>query len=193
MNRLESALADAARDLDALGARWAVVGGLAVSARAEPRLTRDVDIAVSVTDDSDAERLIADLGARGYVPVTLVEQTATSRLATVRLRRRGSPILVDLLFSSSGIEPELVADAERIAVTDTLALPVARRPHLIALKVLSRNDRDRPQDLDDLRALLAGASEVDIEQARAALALIESRGFHRGRALVDAFNALLPP
>jgi hypothetical protein len=39
MSRLEDALAQAARDLDALGARWAVIGGLAVSARAEPRLT----------------------------------------------------------------------------------------------------------------------------------------------------------
>lgn len=47
LTRLERALAAVPPVLDALGARYAVVGGLAVSARAEPRLTRDVDLAVA--------------------------------------------------------------------------------------------------------------------------------------------------
>ena len=37
--------------------RLALVGGLAVSARAEPRFTRDVDLAVAVVSDDEAERL----------------------------------------------------------------------------------------------------------------------------------------
>jgi len=51
MNLLEAALRHIVSDLDALGVRWAIVGGLAVSARAEPRTTRDVDVAVAVTCD----------------------------------------------------------------------------------------------------------------------------------------------
>jgi len=75
----------AAADLDALGRRWALVGGFAVSARTEPRFTRDADLAVLVTDDRDAEALVLALQDRGYRVLSAVEQEATGRLATVRL------------------------------------------------------------------------------------------------------------
>ncbi len=35
---------------------FALVGGLAVSARTEPRFTRDADLAVALTSDAEAER-----------------------------------------------------------------------------------------------------------------------------------------
>ena len=47
-NPVTEAAARAASDLGALGARFALVGGLAVSAWGEPRYTRDVDLAVGV-------------------------------------------------------------------------------------------------------------------------------------------------
>lgn len=65
MSRLSESLARISADLDDLGVRWAVVGGLAVSVRAEPRLTRDVDLAISVSGDRDAVRIVRDLRARG--------------------------------------------------------------------------------------------------------------------------------
>jgi hypothetical protein len=124
VSALRSSLLCIATDLDGLGARWAVVGGLAVSARAEPRLTRDVDCAVSVPDDRTAERLVADLRARGYEVTALVE-TAVARIATARLRPPEGAAIADLLFASSGIENEIVARAERIldvAVRDPVRL-----------------------------------------------------------------------
>ena len=48
MQSVDAVLAQAAVDLDAIGARWAVIGGLAVAFRAEPRFTKDVDLAVAV-------------------------------------------------------------------------------------------------------------------------------------------------
>ena len=72
-----------------------------------------------------------------------------------------------------------------------LTIPVARTGHLIALKVLSRDDVDRPQDLVDLRALLRSASPPDLAQAREGIALIVARGYHRGRDLVSAFATLV--
>ena len=48
MSRIESALRSMVAALEARQVRFALVGGLAVSARAEPRFTRDVDIAVEV-------------------------------------------------------------------------------------------------------------------------------------------------
>jgi hypothetical protein len=50
-------------------------------------------------------------------------------------------------------------------------------------KVLSRDDRRRPQDVADLRALLRVATPKDVSTARSAVALIQQRGFHRNRSL----------
>lgn len=116
---LESVLATVAADLDALGVSWAVVGGLAVSARAEPRLTRDVDIAVAVRDDAQAELLTRALMNLGYQVLAHLELTATSRLATVRFLPPSSDpnrVVVDLLFASSGIEPEIATSSPRSAI-----------------------------------------------------------------------------
>lgn len=82
MNALERALRRSVRDLEAVGSQFALVGGLAVSTRAEPRLTRDADLAVSVEDDREAGATIARLRARGYEVRALVEQEAVGRLAT---------------------------------------------------------------------------------------------------------------
>ena len=185
MTRLLAALLRATRDLRDLGQRWALVGGLAVSARAEPRTTRDVDLVVAVSGDPQAEKLVRDLRARGYTLVEHLEQDATGRLATVRFIAPGEDeegVLVDLLFASSGVEPEIVARAEEIEIAAGISLPIATTGHLIALKLLARDDRNRPQDFDDLRALLEEASPEDVGQAREALQLVIERGYDRGRA-----------
>lgn len=191
--RLQELLARAARDLDDVGVSWALVGGMAASARAEPRTTRDIDVAVAADDDAAAEQVIFALQHRGYALRTLLENTRTRRLATARLRiPDGVPlVMLDVLFASSGIEPEIVAAATSLAIVPGLALPVAAIGHLIAMKVLARDDRDRPQDYDDLRALIAAATTQDLEAARAAVRLIEARGFDRGRPLHDALERLI--
>ena len=115
MTRLESALRELAGELSRLQRGIALVGGLAVSARTEPRLTRDVDLAVAVVDDADAETLIRQLAAAGYSAVAVVEQETVKRLASVRLATAAegsSGIVADVLFASSGIEPEVVAGAD---------------------------------------------------------------------------------
>lgn len=163
MSRLFDVLGNAAADLAALRVRYALVGGLAVSCHVEPRFTRDIDIAVALQDDAAAESLVGRLTARGYRVVALAEQEATGRLATVRLVPPGEDeagVIVDLLFASSGWEPDLVARAEPIEVAAALVIPVALPVDLAALKVLARDDARRPQDRVDLLAL---ASRLDGE------------------------------
>lgn len=188
----EPYLADAFRrlqvDLRAVGVRWALVGGLAVSARAEPRTTRDIDIVVAVASDREAEEVVVKLRQRGYLDRELMEHRDVDRLATVRLTRRGGEpeIYFDLLFASSGIENEVVAEADLLEVLPGLFSPVAGVHHLLALKVLAlRKDRphDRPQDATDIRELLRVASAQDVQRARRALELISRRGFDRGKEL----------
>src|SRR5206468_2011432 len=93
-------------------------------------------------------------------------------------------LYVDLLFASSGIEPEIVAAADPIELIENLPVRIATIAHLIATKVLSRDDIYRPQDRVDLTALLRTAKEEDIAAASDALRLIEARGFHRGKDLL---------
>lgn len=193
MNTLEAALRRIQVDLEIYGLRWALVGGLAVSARSEPRFTRDADLAVAVRDDREAELLVRWLLGRGYQTFATVEQEATGRLATVRLIPPGETtegLVVDLLFASSGIENEIVDAAEPLEIFPKLTVPVARTGHLIALKVLSRNDEQRPTDLADLRALLGKCTIAEIETAEKALEQIAERGFHRSRDLPALFRDL---
>lgn len=193
MTRVGRALRRIAEDLDASGHPWCLVGGLAVSARAEPRTTRDVDVIVAVAGDKEAEHILFGLQASGYRLETVIEQVSMGRLATARLLPPdavGRGALVDLLFASSGIEPEIAAAAERRRVLPNLTIPVASVGHLIALKVLAHDARRRPQDQDDIRALQREATEADLEEARRALRLIEARGAHRGKSLLADLERL---
>jgi hypothetical protein len=194
LSRPEAVLRRIVTDLRALDRRFALVGGLAVSARTEPRFTRDADLAVSVTGDADAETLVSSLQARGWRVVAALEQDAAGPLASTRLAIDGQDIrgaVVDLLFASSGIEPEIVADADVIDAVPGFTVAVARLGHLIALKVLARDDRTRPQDRVDLAALLSRADSAALANARSALALVTERGFHRRRDLLAALEAAL--
>jgi len=190
---LESALHRITTDLNRSNTDFALIGGLAVSVRTEPRFTRDADFAVACTSDGEAETLIRGLRASGYEVAAIVEQEAVRRLATVRLiiADDAEGPVIDLLFASSGIEREVVGAGEPIELLPGLIVKVARIEHLIALKVLSRDDDRRPQDFVDLRALLRAATGEDVARAREALRLIEMRGYHRGRELATQLDALL--
>lgn len=185
---LQQAIRQVVADLTAESIRFALVGGLAVSIRAEPRLTRDIDFAVSVEDDVMAESIVRRLGSRGYIPGAVVNH-ASGRLATVRLELPGS-LIIDLLFSSCGIESEIVAAAERLEAVPGLEIPVATTGHLMAMKLLARDDRQRPADADDLRSLAAVATDADWRQARTAVRLITERGYSRDRDLMAGLDEL---
>jgi hypothetical protein len=192
---LFEALAQIVSRLEEQGARAALLGGLAVSAWTEPRFTRDVDLAVAVQTDSEAERLVHQLVHGGYRLLATVEQTAATRLATARLLPPGETqegMIVDLLFASSGIEPEIVAAALEIDIGASTPVRVARIGHLVALKLLAHDPITRPQDAIDLNALRSVLDTAEVQRAREACALIMQRGYQRARdlhALLDAFLA----
>lgn len=170
------------------------MGGFAVSVRTEPRFTRDVDVAVLVNDDPAAEWLVRSLIDRGYRLDAIVEQDSIGRLATARMISPGTDrlgVMVDVLFATAGIEPEIAAAAEVLEVLPGVLMPVATAGHLVVLKLLARDDETRPQDAADLRALHAVLGAADRAAARTAAALIVDRGFARGRPLKSLAEAFL--
>jgi hypothetical protein len=192
MTELGSVLARLRSDLLSLRIQWALVGGVAVSIQSEPRTTLDLDIAVAVGKDEEAERIAFALKSRGYREQAVLEQREVARLATVRLLApggEGSAVGVDLLFASSGVESEIIAAAEVLEVLPGLYIPTAARGHLIALKVLAGRDKDRA----DARTLLAYSEPVDLQLARETLVLIQERGFHRGKNLLVELARLQEP
>jgi predicted nucleotidyltransferase len=186
---IESALATIAHDLSAADKRFALIGGIAISVRAEVRFTRDVDVAVAVVDDAEAEELVYTLSNSGYRPVASVEQEARKRLATIRLL---SPhrIKVDLLFASTGIEIETVRRAENVFLPGVGDIPIAKAEELLAMKVLSMTDT-RLQDRIDAQHLILYNPELDLDRVRENLHLITARGFHRRQNLNAKLDALL--
>lgn len=75
MNAIAAALSRLAAVLDQRKRRCALVGGLAVSCHVDPRFTRDVDVAVAVADDADAEALIRSLATDGSAVSTAIDLT----------------------------------------------------------------------------------------------------------------------
>lgn len=183
--RLLTVLRRTAEALDVRRQPWALVGGLAVSVRSEPRFTRDIDVAAAVTDDAAAEALVSSLVASGFRLRLSLEHDGLKRLATVRLTPPGEPeegVVVDLLFASSGIESEICREADRLELGSGLIVPVAQAGHLVAMKLLALAP-DRPQDAIDLRALIATLTEADRARARAATERIEALGANRSKPL----------
>ena len=178
--------------IEAHGHRCALVGGVAVSIRARERFTKDIDFVVAVKNDGEAEALALTFQQAGYQLAHVFENTAKGLLATLRFvvpGCRAEPEL-DLLFASSGIEDEVVNAAELLELLPGLTAPVARLPHLIAMKVLAESDV-REQDRADLQALIAVATKRELELARKAVRLIEERGFARGKKLAEVLEGFV--
>jgi hypothetical protein len=193
VSRLQSALIRLVADLQTLGLHWALVGGMGVSVRVRPRTTEDLDIAIAVRSDREAEQVAVAFRNLGYSfrpEQHALEQTEVGRLATVRFLSPGEEergVVVDLLFASSGIEPEIVAAAQLEEILPGLVVPVARSGHLVALKVLA----GRELDFRDAGWLWDAADEAERQLARDAIALIAQRRFNRGKNLVAELAKVL--
>ena len=186
--KLGETLADLANRLSEAGARFAVVGGLAASAHGEARFTRDIDIAVAVSSDEEAESVVFQLMNQGYVVLATVEQEATHRLATARLQHP-SGVICDLIFATCGIEAEIVSGAEELELFDERLVPTVSAEALVAMKVLSATDR-RPRDLGDITAVMRANPDLDQDVVVGLLKAIMSRGFARGQDLVEKWSEL---
>lgn len=169
---------------------FALVGGLAVSVRAEPRLTRDVDVTVAAPTDAAVNAVVGVLTGAGLLPVEFLQHAQLDRLATARFKtphKRG--FVVDVLLATCGIESEISREATVERVSSQLVLPVARVGHLIAMKLLSAAP-DRPRDWSDLALLAQVATDDDWGLTEKAVSQIRNRGFHRGRPLEERLEQL---
>ncbi len=142
-------LADAVAMLDARGIPSALIGGLAVSLRGQPRMTVDVDLII-LADVEQALSLVGDLADTPFTPLFPGVEEVVIRSFILPLRHRVTGVRVDLAIGASRFERQAVGRATPIAVGDT-RVPVVSVEDLLVMKALA----GRPQDEQDIRGLVA--------------------------------------
>jgi hypothetical protein len=151
MNLVDELYAIAAA-LRTAGVRYAICGGVAVTAHGAPRSTKDIDL---VIDPGDVTRALEAVRSLGYVfpalPMTFEHGTDRERAVQRVSKIEGTNhLLLDLLLATGALAGAL-DDALEVALPQG-ALRVVSRATLIRMKQLA----GRPQDLLDLAALGVG-------------------------------------
>ena len=148
------------RALNASGARYVVVGGVATVLHGYARLTADIDLIVDL-EASAASKAMQALAGLGLLPRAPVDAAdfADARIRESWLHDKGmqvfslfhpgNPILSVDVFTHHPIEFDRLFDrAETCAIGD-VSIRVASIADLIFLKRLA----DRPRDRDDIEKL----------------------------------------
>ncbi|MCK6572637.1 nucleotidyltransferase [Myxococcota bacterium] len=150
--------------LEAFGQPFALIGGLAVVLRARPRLTRDLDFVVSVPPGQvDALLECAARTGLSWDPAEVAQFAPGGLLRLWSPPDAARGVSLDLLFADDPLSVSLLARARPVEVLGRL-VPVATVEDLILTKL----DANRPQDLDDVVALVdAHAGALDRAYLRA--------------------------
>jgi hypothetical protein len=152
-----------ARELDAVRAflaqgqyRVAVIGGVALAAYGNPRMTLDLDV---VTEAPAQDVLIEFMESQGFVTLH-----RSSGYSNHRHPQRGR---VDFMYVRDQTADRLFASAKELSGPGGRPIPVPKPEHLIAMKVQAmRDDPERGlQDLVDIAYLLQ-VEGVDREEVR---------------------------
>ena len=142
-------LADAVQLLEARGIEFALIGGLAVSLRGQPRMTVDVDL-VMLSDVERALELVREIDSTPFAPLFPGVEEVVARSSILPLRHRTTGIRVDVAIGMSGFERQAVRRAAPVSI-GAVRVPVVATEDLLVMKALA----GRPQDEEDIRGLIA--------------------------------------
>jgi hypothetical protein len=155
VSRLGAQLRQVAAALEQIGARYALIGGLALASHKVIRATQDVDLLVEAERVDEIDAKLVELGYR-----------CTHRSADAGNYLRADE-RVDLLYARRPIAKRLLAGAAVLS-TSLGDLRVISTEGLIGFKLQGlANDPRRTQDLEDIRALLrANRGHLDLAEVR---------------------------
>jgi hypothetical protein len=161
-SRLGKQISEAATALSAIGARFALIGGLALASHRVVRATQDVDFLVDAGKADDIEAELTRLGYRRL-----------HRSADAANYVRGDERL-DVLYASRPAARRLLDSAGELDTT-LGKLRVVSAEGIIGFKLQALvNDPRRMQDLEDIRALVrANRGELDMNEVREYFRLFE--------------------
>ena len=158
---VQQTLADAVAFFEGRGVPFALIGGLAVSFRGQPRATADVDVVLDA-DVETALRIAAELLESPFEPLFPGVEEVVERSFILPLRHRTTRLKVDASLGLSGFEQAAIARAEYLDLPG-LRAPVVTAEDLLLMKILA----GRPQDEQDASGLVAvRRSDFDWEYCR---------------------------
>lgn len=135
------------RLLDDAGLPNMLIGGLAVAAWGEPRLTRDVDFKVRVAR-AEIDRLVEVLG--GCCAPADPGALDFARRSGVLFLKSPAGLRVDLLLAEAGFDEVALARARSVLLFAGVEPRLCSPEDLIIYKLLS----DRPRDREDARTVV---------------------------------------
>lgn len=151
---------------------YALVGGLALLAYGAPRATFDVDL---LAPRRTRDELVPFLEGRGFTSMSVQPGFSNHQHADTALGR------VDVIYVSGTTADAVFAGCVRRPISATLAAPVPRPEHLVAMKAQAfAKDQTRYSDLADLQFLLSLPG----------LDSVETRGYFESAGLADYFDRL---
>jgi len=137
------------RDLNAAGAAYVVIGGMAVIQAGFPRATGDIDLLID-TSPANQERVRQGLMKLPDQAVRDVRPDDLDRYAVVRV---ADEIVVDLMKAACGIEYDEASQHVDVVQVESVSIPFASPELLLRMK-----DTYREKDKLD-RAFLVGLLE----------------------------------
>ena len=153
---------------DKASIQWYVFGAQAAIFHGAARLTADVDVTV-LLGDKTYDELLEPLHSHGIEirlsdVDNLVQKTRVLPVVHVK-----SGIPIDIVLGGAGLE-EKFADSAQLIDFENVMIPVARCEDLISMKIFSGRDKDIQ---DALSVMLAQQENVDIDEIRATLEILE--------------------
>lgn len=143
------------RALDQLRVPYAIIGGVAVSIRATPRFTEDVD-AVVWAGEGDWEALLCGLQEQG-LQARPNDPIAFARRNRLLLLEDEDSVEVDLSLGALPFEEELIESADLVEIMPNLTARIATAEALVIMKAIAW----RPKDLLDIREIVGVAPNLD--------------------------------
>lgn len=137
-----------------------VIGGVASSLLGQPRLTADIDATV-LLDNASIELFLSQALAQGLIPRIADPAAFVRRSAMLLLTHRASGVPVDVVQGRLPFERKATSRAITVKVED-FAVPLPRPEDLVIMKALAH----RPQDIEDIRGIVASHPDMNVERVR---------------------------
>ncbi len=161
---------------------YMIIGGQAVLIYAEPRLTRDIDIAlgISIEEYSQLDIVCKRCGFKKLINhgSTFVRETNVLPVVDVKSNTR-----IDFIFSDTSYERAAIQKANTILIDGT-KVKVAQPEDVIIHKMIA----GRPRDLEDVSSILIKQKKMNIKYIRKILKDFEE---HLGISYIRPFNRII--
>lgn len=140
---------------------YVLIGGLAVSARARPRATKDIDFLIAAEKKFYEETLPIIVSAQKCTMKVFTSNQLDPLHGLVRIYDSTGQELVDLIPVFWNWQNEIIGHAENIEVFGR-SVPVARIEDIIVLKLKAGG----PQDMLDVEELFKAAKATHLNKKR---------------------------